>query len=180
MPGAFHLSEHARSRQAWELGDGEPVRVVVEPRGTSGPAMAAARLGEPVPGREGSRAFAVRGQDVFLRWLLSFAGELVPVEPADLVAAYRALARRTGELYAPERHGLGGAQEAGAPRTDAARDATNGGTGPAERGEAKGAAVQLRRILLLVPELADGEEHSIAEVAGRIGTDARTDRKSVV
>ena len=174
IPAAFHLSEHARSRQAWELGDSEPVRVIVELRGASGPAMAAARLGEPVPGQEGSRAFAVRRPEVFARWLLSFAGELVPAGPADLVADYRALARRTGELYAPERHGLGGAQETGAPRTDAARDATNGGTGTAERWEAKGAAVQLRRILLLVPELADGEEHSIAEVAGRIGTDVRT------
>jgi predicted DNA-binding transcriptional regulator YafY len=36
------------------------------------------------------------------------------------------------------------------------------------------AAVQLRRLLAVIPHLADGEEHSLADVAGEIGTDAET------
>ena len=35
------------------------------------------------------------------------------------------------------------------------------------------AAAQLRRILHLIPRLADGEEHLIAEVAQAVGTDAK-------
>lgn len=36
------------------------------------------------------------------------------------------------------------------------------------------AAVQLRRLLAMIPHIADGEEHSLEDVAGEIGTDAGT------
>jgi proteasome accessory factor B len=96
----FSLREHARSRQAWELGDGTVLDAVVEFRGASGPTMAARRLGEPVAGAPDRRRFAVRRVDSFARWLLSFAGELTPVEPPELVAAYDELARATLRVYA--------------------------------------------------------------------------------
>jgi proteasome accessory factor B len=99
IPAGFRLREHARSRQAWELGDGDAVEAVVEFRSADGAARAAARLGDPVPGAPSRRGFLVRRQDAFARWLLSFAGDAVPVSPDALVAAYRRLARETLALY---------------------------------------------------------------------------------
>ena len=95
IPAGFRLSEHAGSRQAWELGDGDAVEAVVELRRAAGPAAAAARLGEPVNGNADRRRFRVRRRDAFARWLLSFAGDLVPIEPAEVVEDYRALVRDT-------------------------------------------------------------------------------------
>lgn len=49
-------------------------------------------------------------------------------------------------------------------------------TGPAttpHRRRAETAAIQLRRLLHLIPELADGEEHCVEEVARRAGTSPR-------
>jgi proteasome accessory factor B len=87
----FRLAEHARSRQAWELGDGDAVEAVVALRRATGPASAAANLGEPVDGHPDRRRFRVRRTDAFARWLLSFAGDLEPVAPEALVGEYRAL-----------------------------------------------------------------------------------------
>ena len=42
----------------------------------------------------------MRRIDVFARWLLSFAGELVPVEPAALVDEYRRQVAATKAVYA--------------------------------------------------------------------------------
>ena len=49
-----------------------------------------------------------RSPDALARWLLSFAGEAVPISPPELVADVRRLARETREhletnLYAPPR-----------------------------------------------------------------------------
>lgn len=41
------------------------------------------------------------------------------------------------------------------------------------------AAAQLRRILQLIPHLADGQEHTFAELAARVGTDETTVRHDV-
>lgn len=41
------------------------------------------------------------------------------------------------------------------------------------------AAAQLRRVLHVIPQLADGEEHQIAEVAERVGTDEATLRRDL-
>lgn len=41
------------------------------------------------------------------------------------------------------------------------------------------AAAQLRRILQLIPHLADGHEHSFQEIAERVGTDVETVRQDV-
>ncbi len=93
VPASFDLREHARSRQAWELGDAPALEAIVAFRGESGPAMAARRLGEAVPGAPTERRFTVRRPDVFARWLLSFGGEVVPLAPPELVAAFRGAAR---------------------------------------------------------------------------------------
>ena len=100
IPSDFRLRDHARSRQAWELGDSEAIEVVVELRGESGAARAAAALGAPVEGQENRRRFAVRRQDAFVRWLLSFAGELVPLEPTSIVDEFRREVEATLALYA--------------------------------------------------------------------------------
>jgi hypothetical protein len=40
--------------------------------------------------------------DAFLRWMLSFAGGMVPVSPPDVAAAYRDEIRRTLAVYGEE------------------------------------------------------------------------------
>jgi proteasome accessory factor B len=99
IPADFRLRDHARSRQSWELGDGSVLEAIVAFPGTSGPAKAAQRLGEPVPGASDRRRFLVRRPDAFARWLQSFGGELVPVAPAELVTLCDDLARRTLDVY---------------------------------------------------------------------------------
>ncbi len=99
IPADFHLREHARSREAWELGDGEALEAVVEFRVPSGAAAAAARLGEPVEGREDRRIFRPRRLDVFARWLLSLQGDAAPLAPEELVQVYRQQIRDTLATY---------------------------------------------------------------------------------
>ena len=100
IPEGFDLREHARSRHAWELGDGDATEAVVEfPRDT-GAAAAASRLGAPVDGAPGRRRFLVRRTDAFARWLLSFGGDARPVSPESLCAEYEGQLRRTLEVYA--------------------------------------------------------------------------------
>jgi len=99
IPPSFRLRDHARSRQAWELGDGDAIEAMVELRTGDGAAAAAARLGDAVAGRPDLRRFLVRRRDAFARWLLSFAGDVVPVSPPELVGEYRELARETLARY---------------------------------------------------------------------------------
>ncbi|MDX2194196.1 MAG: WYL domain-containing protein [Gemmatimonadales bacterium] len=95
IPVAFRLEEHARSREAWELGSGDAMVVDVRFTGEGGAARAAAARGAEVPGAPGVRRFHVRRADAFARWLLSLGGEAVPVAPPEMVGELRALARRT-------------------------------------------------------------------------------------
>jgi proteasome accessory factor B len=111
IPSSFSLRAHARSKNAWELGDDQATEAIVDVRGTSGAARAAAALG--TPGEAGSgdrdgaasatRRFMVRRLDVFARWLLSFAGELVPLEPVALVDEYARQVAATRALYTREK-----------------------------------------------------------------------------
>lgn len=100
IPPGFSLREHARSRNAWELGDDQAVEATVEVRGTSGAARAAAALGVAVAAGASRRLYSVRRLDVFARWLLSFAGELVPLGPAALVEEFRRQVEATKQVYA--------------------------------------------------------------------------------
>jgi proteasome accessory factor B len=95
IPPAFRLRDHARSRQAWELGAGDAAEATVGFRLRTGAAAAAFRLGDPVDGHADRRRFRIRRPDAFARWLLSFGGDLVPVEPAAVVREYEALVRET-------------------------------------------------------------------------------------
>ena len=111
VPPDFRLREHARSRQAWELGDGDALEVDVEFVRDTGAVAAAARLGAPVDGAPKRRRFTVRRQDAFVRWLLAFAGDARPVAPAGVVAEFQAQVKATLARYAdsaPE-HGRAGA-----------------------------------------------------------------------
>ncbi len=99
VPNEFRLREHARSRQAWELGDAGAMDVLVRVEPGGGAAAAAAELGEPVPGRANLRRFQVRRPDAFTRWLLSFGGELEPVEPPEAVESFRRVVAETLAIY---------------------------------------------------------------------------------
>jgi proteasome accessory factor B len=96
----FDLRAHARSRQAWELGVGDTIVATVAFRSRTGAAAAAYRLGEVVEGHPDRRQFRVRRIEAFTRWLLSFAGALVPVAPGALVGEYRGLVRETLDHHA--------------------------------------------------------------------------------
>ena len=102
IPADFQLREHARTREAWELGDGAAMEAIVEFRVPSGAAEAAARLGEPVEGYDNRRAFRPRRLDVFARWLLSLQGDAVPLAPEELVQAYHQQIRDTLAIYQPD------------------------------------------------------------------------------
>lgn len=100
IPTSFSLRDHAASRQAWELGDGDAIDAVVEFTGRSGAVIAAAALGEADPTAPSLRRFRVRRADSFARWLLSFAGEAAPVSPPALVSEFASLVERTRQVYA--------------------------------------------------------------------------------
>ena len=100
IPPTFSLREHARSRQAWELGAGDAILATVAFRARTGAAAAAFRLGEVVEGHADRRRFRVRRSEPFARWLLSFAGEVVPVSPREVVDAYQELVRETLDHHA--------------------------------------------------------------------------------
>lgn len=100
IPPDFSLREHARSRHAWEIGDGEAFEATVAFSGDSGAVRAAAALGHPDETSPSLRRFDVRRADSFARWLLAFAGEAQPIAPESLVAEYEALVERTRAIYA--------------------------------------------------------------------------------
>lgn len=98
-PAGFRLREHARSRQAWELGDGDTAEVVVEFRRQTGAAAAAAGLGRAVVGAPDRRLFLVRRADAFARWLLPLGNAAVIVEPDSVRDEYDRQVRATLALY---------------------------------------------------------------------------------
>ena len=100
IPRDFSLRAHAQSRYAWEIGDMDSLEAVVEFRGESGAAIAARALGRPDATGPAVRRFDVRRTDSFARWLLSFAGDAVPIAPEALVAEYRRLIADTRARYA--------------------------------------------------------------------------------
>lgn len=102
IPRDFTLREHAKSRKAWEIGDVDSITAVVEFRGESGAARAARALGLSDASGEATRRFDVRRTDSFARWLLSFAGDAVPIAPASLVAEYQSLVQTTLARYTNE------------------------------------------------------------------------------
>ena len=100
IPAGFNLREHAKSRHAWEIGGGVHENAIVEFLNPAGAAKAAARLGVAVDGATDRRRFQFRRMDSFARWLLSFGGEAVPVEPPALVEEFQRQVRETRAVYA--------------------------------------------------------------------------------
>ena len=99
IPASFKLRDHGQSRQAWELGDGEAISAVVDFIGDSGATVAGAELGTQDDDGSRLRRFRVRRMDAFVRWLLSFAGEAIPVQPPELVNSFREQIAATLKLY---------------------------------------------------------------------------------
>jgi len=99
IPRAFSLASHARTREPWEMGRDAPEEMVAEFRGESGATVAARALGAEVPGAPLRRRFQVRRVDSFARWLMSFAGEVVPVSPEHLCTQYEAIVAATLGAY---------------------------------------------------------------------------------
>ena len=98
-PADFRLREHARSRHAWELSDGESGEVVVRFREATGAAAAAARLGAAVEGEPDARAFSVRRLDAFVRWLLPLGPAAQVVSPEAARAEHARQVAATLALY---------------------------------------------------------------------------------
>jgi proteasome accessory factor B len=103
IPREFNLREHARSKHAWEIGDGNAEEVLVDFNARTGAARAASQLGVAVEGAADRRKFTVRRIDAFARWLLSFGGEAVPVAPPALVREFERQAGDTRDLYASDK-----------------------------------------------------------------------------
>src|SRR5690606_335651 len=101
-PADFRLREHARSRNAWELGDGDNGEVVVRFGAGTGAAVAAARLGATVEGDPDARRFAVRRLDSFVRWLLPLGPDVEILGPDRARAEYARQLEATRAVYAGE------------------------------------------------------------------------------
>lgn len=99
IPSGFDLREHARTRQPWELGDGDAIDAVVELRSASGAVMAAGALGAGVDGMPSQRRYSVRRVDAFARWMLSFGGGVSPVSPRAIVDEYHRQLAATRLVY---------------------------------------------------------------------------------
>jgi proteasome accessory factor B len=98
-PIDFDLSARAASKLAWELSEDDVTEVIVRFNSASGFADEARRLGQPVRGRADCRRFRVRKLDPFIRWLLSLAGDAVPLEPPTVIAAWHAAMKKTLTTY---------------------------------------------------------------------------------
>lgn len=100
VPADFDLAAHARSRQAWELGDAEPEDVLLRFRLESGVTRPAMQLGESVANDPTMRRFRVRRPDTFALWVLGFAGDAEVVSPTTMATRVQALAQATRARYA--------------------------------------------------------------------------------
>lgn len=99
IPESFTLRDHARSRQAWELGASDALEATVAIVAANGATRVVTRLGEEVDGHPDRRSFRVRRLDPFARWLLGFAGGVVPVAPPELVAHHQEMVQATLARY---------------------------------------------------------------------------------
>jgi proteasome accessory factor B len=100
IPSTFSLREHAQTREPWEIGDAPAMVAVVEFTALTGATRAALELGRAVEGNPIRREFDVRRLDAFARWLLSFGGDVRPVEPEALRTEFERVTRETLARYA--------------------------------------------------------------------------------
>jgi predicted DNA-binding transcriptional regulator YafY len=99
LPPDFDLRAHARLQQPWELGTDDPVTAEVHFVTWTGATRAAANLGVPIEGEPRRRRYLVRRADVFTRWLFAFGGDVMPLSPRSVVAAFDELATSTARVY---------------------------------------------------------------------------------
>ena len=105
VPPDFNLRQHAKSRQAWELGTGDIETIDVAFVRQRAETAAAMQLGEEpaeprADGAHEQRRYAVRRRDTFLRWLLAFGGDAVPTAPPDVVRDWHTLLRASYATHA--------------------------------------------------------------------------------
>jgi proteasome accessory factor B len=101
IPESFRLADHLQ-REPWELGHDEPLRARIRfpfPRSLWAERNGHGTLVEEEDDGAALREFEVRQLDPFLRWLLALEGEAEIVEPPQLAAALRQLARDVVDLY---------------------------------------------------------------------------------
>jgi len=95
IPSDFRLDDYLH-REAWELGDEEPLRAEVLfrfPRSLWAERNGYGERVEERPDGSAVHAFDVQQVNPFLRWLLSLEGEAEVVSPAELRAELHAMAR---------------------------------------------------------------------------------------
>lgn len=102
VPADFSLAAYV-DREAWELGDEEPLEARV--RFTFPLSLWAERNGrgelvESLGDGSQVRAFPLQQVGPFLRWLLSLEGEAEVLEPPELRQEYRELARSVAQAHA--------------------------------------------------------------------------------
>ncbi len=97
IPGDFRLADHAMPVPAWLLGDDPLIEATLRFVTDNGAVQAARRLGTAVDAT--TVRYSVRRRETFLRWVLSLAGDAIPVAPPDVVREYRELIARTRQSY---------------------------------------------------------------------------------
>jgi len=170
IPSDFVLREYAKSRRAWEIGDGDLLSAIVEFRGEGGEIAAAARLGISVPDAAMRRRFDVRRVDTFARWLLSFGGEALPISPAVVCDAFARVACQAAAAYARpvgERTAIRKLSATKPSRTKQGADAD-------DNSSTQAASAQLLRLLATLPILAAKEHVGLDQVAAQMGVPVRT------
>ncbi len=104
IPAEFRLEDHL-GKDAWELGEDEPLRAEVRFRFPASLLAERNGYGEPVEERpDGSvvRAFDVQQVNPFLRWVVGFEGEAEVVSPPELRTELESLAREVVALHGGE------------------------------------------------------------------------------
>jgi len=110
VPADFRMRDY-QGREAWQLGEDDSNEITAEVLFLNPTSLWADRqgLGEFLREDEATggqvRSFRVRQLEPFLRWCLSFRGQLRPVGPQPVVDGFRDLARRVLALYQTEREG---------------------------------------------------------------------------
>jgi predicted DNA-binding transcriptional regulator YafY len=170
-PAGFVLREYAQSREPWEIGEDDAITAVVEFRGEGGAIAAAARLGISVPGEPHRRQFQVRRVETFVRWLLSFGGEALPIAPDGVRTAFGELARKALAVHAmpvPEVRKSRGKMVDGGP----SKRGPPANSSPSQPNQQ--ASAQLLRLLAALPILGAEESVDLKTVAARTGIPATT------
>ena len=101
FPAEFSLDDYLQ-REAWELGDDEPlsVRILFHfPRSLWAERNRHGTLVEERPDGGAVREFTVRQTNPFLRWLLALGGQAEVLTPRDLATEFQEMALQVAAIY---------------------------------------------------------------------------------